>query len=67
MSERVVLPVPSPEWWRDRVSLVELLDFLIEDGEISTAEQARDVVEKPWHWQPEYRALLARQAAEDAA
>lgn len=58
---------PSPEWWRDRISLVELLDFLIEDGDIATAAQARDVVEAPWKWTPDYRALLERQAREDAA
>ncbi len=54
-------------WYDDRLALAELIDYLDEQGVIQTALDASYVVEKPWKYQMERRAMLAAREQEDAA
>ena len=66
MNELRVKPMPlvPEDWFRDRTAIVELLVDLIDRGEITTADEAREIVEKPWRWSGELRRMLRERANE---
>ncbi len=52
-------------WWHNCGEIARLLRFL-RDGDGLELADAIAIVEKPWHWDVEYRDMCDQQAAERA-
>jgi hypothetical protein len=57
----------SRPWHESHYKLLALADWLEEEGRISTAKEAISVFAKPWHFDSEYREMVAHQAALEAS
>lgn len=64
MSVDIVIP---QDWWRSRATIVELVEDMIDRGELITASDANYVHEHPYKYTPEFKRMLRDRAAEEAA
>ncbi|HET7408216.1 MAG TPA: hypothetical protein VFJ21_13915 [Mycobacteriales bacterium] len=46
-------------WCDDREEVNALLRYLIRGGEVASLDAAMDVLDEPWHFEAEYRRMLA--------
>jgi hypothetical protein len=53
-------PVMVPYWYEDHGTLVGVLAHAVDTGELTTAQEVVDVVEKPWHYPELHTAWLQR-------
>jgi hypothetical protein len=60
-SDPRVTAMAEPPWYADHTRLCALLRYLREQGE---EPDAVELLEKPWHWTPEYERMCREQDAD---
>lgn len=53
----------TAEWWKAHGEVLELAEWLVNSGQLSTAREVVDYLEKPWHFALEREQMLAERAA----